>query len=189
MLRRPQTEAGSRAGRAPGWLAGPEHRWRQPIPDLLLWGLLFSSFTCPWVCTVAGWATSKVQKGRLRKAAAGADAGNQCSTGAHGRGLLCRGAWCSEWGLGYFLKRPPGTQGAQQGQGAHRRGTSVAVPLALLLPGGVGRPLSCIPTVPLPGDGFLAFRLSREPVWTACSTMGLLPTGADGKPAPELGRG
>lgn len=57
-----------------------------------------------------------------------------------------------------------------------------------MLLGGAGRPLSCTPTLPLPGPSFLAFRLSREPVWTACSTMGLLPTGTEGKPAPELGK-
>lgn len=38
------------------------------------------------------------------------------------------------------------------------------------------------------GKSFLAFKLSAELVWTACSTMGLLPTGVDGKPAPELKR-
>lgn len=35
---------------------GREHAktWQQLLPDLLLWGLLFSSFTCPGVCTAAG---------------------------------------------------------------------------------------------------------------------------------------
>ena len=54
--------------------------------------------------------------------------------------------------------------------------------------GGAGRPLSCMPTVPLPGNSFLEFKLSRDPVWTACSTMGLLLTETDGKLAPELRR-
>lgn len=32
------------------------------IPDLLLWGLLFSSFTCPCVCTGAGSTVSKAKQ-------------------------------------------------------------------------------------------------------------------------------
>lgn len=169
---------------------GPGPRWRQLLPDLLLWGLLFSSFTCPWVCTAAGGATSEAQKGRLRKAAAGAEAGDGNAARGPTAGPALRERALFRPGAGLFYKdRPPQDTGSPARTGGAPGGTSRAVPLALLVPGGVGRPLSCIPTVPLPGDGFLAFRLSREPVWTACSTMGLLPTGADGKPAPESGRG
>ena len=51
--------------------------------------------------------------------------------------------------------------------------------------GGAGRPLSCMPTEPSPGNSFLEFKLSRDPGWMACPTMGLLPTETDGKLAPK----
>lgn len=86
------------------------------LPDLLLWGLLFSSFTCPWVCTGAAWTVS------------------------------------------FAL---------------------------LLLPWGTCRPLRWTPGLTFTGGGFCEFMLSTGPVWTACSTMGLLRTGwTEGKPAP-----
>lgn len=107
--------------------------------------------------------------------------------GTCGRGLPCKFMWCL--GGVQFLLQSPQAAACTVRRGSTPQGASVSVPLALLPLGGAGRPLSCTPTVPLPpGNSFLAFRLSREPVWTACSTMGLLPTGMDGKPAPELGR-
>lgn len=107
--------------------------------------------------------------------------------GTCGRGLPCKCTWCL--GGVQFLLQSPQAAVCTVRRGSTPQGASVSVPLALLPLGGAGRPLSCTPTVPLlPGNSFLAFRLSREPVWTACSTMGLLPTGMDGKPAPELGR-
>ena len=83
----------------------------------------------------------------------------------------------------------PQAAGCMESRGCAPQGTRVSVPLVLLLLGGAARPLSCTPTAPLLlGKSFLVFRLSREPVWTACSTMGLLPAGTDGKAAPTLGR-
>lgn len=52
------------------------------------------------------------------------------------------------------------------------------------LVGGWGTPQGPAPHRALPGNSFLAFRLSTEPAWTACSSMGLLQPGTDGKPAP-----
>lgn len=99
---------------------GPGPRWRQLLPDLLLWGLLFSSFTCPWVCTAAGGATSEAQKGRLRKAAAGAEAGDGNAARGPTAGPALRERALFRPGAGLFYKDPPPrTQGAQQGQGAH----------------------------------------------------------------------
>lgn len=107
--------------------------------------------------------------------------------GTCSRGLPCKCMWCL--GGAQFLLQSPQAAACTVRRGSTPQGASVSVPLALLPLGGAGRPLSCTPTVPLlPGNSFLAFRLSREPVWTACSTMGLLPTGMDGKPAPELRR-
>lgn len=86
---------------------GPGPRWRQLLPDLLLWGLLFSSFTCPWVCTAAGGATSEAQKGRLRKAAAGAEAGDGNAARGPTAGPALRERALFRPGAGLFYKDPP----------------------------------------------------------------------------------
>ena len=57
--------------------------------------------------------------------------------------------------------------------------------MAAFAAGGAGHLMSCMPMVPSPGNSFLEFKLSRDPVWTACSTMGLLPTETDGNLAPK----